>query len=125
MYGVEAASTGLGGLASQAPAADQYLARSLLIRPSGGIVIGQQSPGGTGNDFIGSIGNQAAGAMVSAGGGAVQQPTHTMMSSWRQVLDWHNSPAPWILGLILLLYGWLHVSVHASAGRRASASAVL
>ena len=109
---------------AQAPAADAYLARSMLINPSGGIVSGQQGP--PSGQIYGSIGNQVASApMVSAGGGSVQQPSSTMMSSWRQVLDWHNSPAPWILALILILYGWLHISVGASAGRHARASAVL
>jgi hypothetical protein len=123
MYGVEASSSGGGGLAAQAPVYP-YLGADMAIAPNTTPLVGGRSQSGA--VVFGSVGNQVAGKpMVSPGGGAVEQPTGTMMSSWRQVLDWHNSPAPWILLLILVLYGWLHVSVHASAGRRAQASAVL
>ena len=56
---------------------------------------------------------------------SVASPISHQVSHWSSVLDFHGSPAPWVLLGILVLYGWLHVSVRANAGRRASAAVVL
>lgn len=107
MYGYEAA-TGLGGLAARAPA-NPYFAQALTIRDPGSMVVGEPATrGGAPGMAVGSMGGQ--GGIVSAGGGAVIQNPANQLGSWREILDWHNSPAPWILLLLLLVYGYVHVS---------------
>jgi hypothetical protein len=61
------------------------------------------------------------------GEGLAPAPSATV-HGWREVFDWRHSPAPWVLGMILLAYGWMHVSanVKARAGKAsAGAAAVL
>lgn len=107
MYGFEAA-TGLGGLAAQAPA-NPYFARALSIRDPGSMVIGSQEfRGGAPGMTTGSMGG--FGGMVSAGGGAVTTNPAHQLGSWREIFDWHNSPAPWVLLLLLIGYGYVHIS---------------
>jgi hypothetical protein len=114
MYGVEAA-TGLGGLAAQAPAGNVFLAQALRIRPRGSALVG--GPPQTGVLMPSStIGDQVALPVVSGTGAAVEVPAGRMVNDWRQLLDFHNSPAPWILLGILILYGWLHAGYR--RGRR-------
>jgi hypothetical protein len=114
MYGVEAA-TGLGGLAAQAPAGNVFLASALRIRPRGSALIGGPPQTGVLLPFS-SIGDQTALPVVSGTGQAVEVPAGRMLSDWRQILDFHNSPAPWILIGVLILYGWLHAGYR--RGRR-------
>lgn len=113
MYGYEAA-TGLGGLAAQAPT-NPYLSRSLSIREPGAMIIGGNQSIGGGVDSITAPGfllgaGQGGVPQVSWDGGSVEQPMSRQTNSWRQILDFHNSPAPWVLLLILAIYGYVHVS---------------
>jgi hypothetical protein len=138
MYGVEAQGTGLGGLAAQAPAMDLYFA-SVVGQANAGVSpqiggagvtsglnavlpytnVGDQTPQGLTGSPAGGEGP------VSGNGSAVRVPVSQQMQHWSSVLDFHNSTAPWILLGILVLYGWIHLSVQANAGKRVSASAVL
>lgn len=124
MYGVEAASSGqVGGLAAQVPGGDLYYPQAAAIHnvstdiqgapPFTGSPLAISGAGGVQNPV--AIGNMAPPAT----------PVGQQHASWSTVLDFHNSVAPWILIAILFLYGWLHVSVRAKAGRVASAAAVL
>jgi hypothetical protein len=109
MYGYEAL-TGLGGLAAQAQP-NAYSPGALTIRDPGSMIVGDNSPvlgGGTAPQML--LGAPGGGPMVSWGGGSVTQDPSHQMNSWRQILDWHNSPAPWIFVLILIVYGYVHVS---------------
>jgi hypothetical protein len=119
MYGIEAVTSAKGGLAAQAPAGDVFLRDVLGMRGMATTpLIG--GPGPTSVLPFTGLGDMAA---VNASGTAVDQgPSAT--GHWRTVLDFHSSPAPWILLGILLLYGWLHLSVRASAGKRVRASVV-
>lgn len=111
MYGYEAV-TGLGGLAAQAPP-NPRLASTLQIRSPGAMIIGDPTTGaGEGQVLPFSLSNGPAGGPVAVSwtGGAVTQDPSNALSSWRQILDWHNSPAPWVLLLILAVYGYVHVS---------------
>jgi hypothetical protein len=113
MYGLEAGVTGLGGLAATAPAGYTSLPRTLAIRPRGSALIG--GPPQTGVLMAASgIGDQAALPITTPS--SVEVPAGRMLPDWRQAFDFHNSPAPWILIAILVLYGWLHIG-HAR-GRR-------
>jgi hypothetical protein len=133
MYGVEAQSRGGGGLAAQTPFQDIYFPQALAIAGQGQAVIGGAGPGGGGSQGVlpyTNIGDQVAGGpMAGAGmngsGTAATMPVSQIQNHWSSVLDFHNSPAPWILLGILVLYGWLHLSVRANAGRKASAALVL
>jgi hypothetical protein len=125
MYGLESGVSGLGGLAAQQPGGDRFLPAALAIRPRATPLIGGPSSSGVMLPYSG-IGDQVATPVVSAGGTAVEVPPDRLADSgWRHLLDWHNSPAPWILLGLLLLYGWLHVSVRASAGRPSGQASVL
>lgn len=128
MYGVEAQSSGGGGLMAQLPGGNAYMAGALGIRgPAASIIAGPGYSGGR-LPYAAAINRQVA-LPPSTGAGAtqVQRPDRPAMmgGSWRELLDPHNSPALWILIGLLVLYGWLHASVRVSAGRRASAAAVL
>lgn len=108
MYGVEAAS-GAGGLAATAPAGYLGLGRAMGIRPHGSALIG--GPPQTGVMLPSSgIGDQTALPIVSLGGGAVEQPAGRQLGGVMALLDWHNSPAPYVLLAILGLYLWSHLS---------------
>jgi protein-S-isoprenylcysteine O-methyltransferase Ste14 len=63
------------------------------------------------------IGDSAAGAAHQLTPSSVEVPAGRMLPDWRQAFDFHNSPAPWILIAILVLYGWLHVGHREAAGR--------
>jgi hypothetical protein len=115
MYGVEAA-TGLGGLAAQQPGGDVFLPAALRIRPQGSALIGGPPQSGTLLPST-TIGDMVALPTVSAGGGQVEQPTDRQLGGWQAILDWHSSPAPWILGMLLILYAWLHAA-HRGGGPR-------
>ena len=113
MYGIEA-TTGLGGLAATAPAGYAALSRTLAIRPMASALAGGPPQSGTVLPADGPVNTQTALPIVSAGGSSVEHDPGLIVDDWRQILDWHNSPAPWILAGILLLYTWQHVSVRAS-----------
>jgi hypothetical protein len=107
MYGVEA-NTGAGGLAAQLPYPDRFLPGALSM-PTGG------------RNIIGGVGyggplpyDMPLNSSVSLP--VAQAPVGAQKQGWQSVLDWHNSPAAWVLLLILVLYGWLHLSVRARAG---------
>jgi hypothetical protein len=108
MYGVEAASSA-AGLAATAPAGYLGLQRALAIRPMGSALIGGPPQSGIMLPAAG-IGDQTALPIVSMGGGAVESPAGRQLGGWRAVLDWHSSPAPWVLLAILGLYFWSHMS---------------
>lgn len=127
MYGVEAQSNGGGGLAAQTPYADLYFPGALGISSSSSGQIGGAGPLSGGNvlPYTG-VGDQlGTGYGMNASGTAATTPMSQIQNHWSTVFDFHNSPAPWILIGILVLYGWLHLSVHANAGRKASAALVL
>ena len=129
MYGVEAQSGGLGGLAAQAPP-DVYFPGALAIMPGYGGVSGGPGVTGTTLPNIGAVGMRVGDtpAAVSSAGNAVNVPPSMQHAHWSSIFDFHNSVAPWILLGILLLYGWLHASARVT-GRagplRAGAEAVL
>lgn len=128
MYGVEPQVTGLGGLAAQAPQ-DLYFGQALGI-PNQDPQIAAPPGVNTQLPFNSAINTQQPGSLmagpqgINLSGTAATVPVHMQSNHWSQVLDFHNSVAPWILLAILVLYGWLHASARVSAGR-ASASAVL
>lgn len=108
MYGVEA-NTGAGGLAAQLPYPDRYLGQAVSIAGSGSL-IGGVGYGGVANlPYDAPLQNRVS--LPSQ-----QAPQYAQKKGWQQILDWHDNPAVWILALILLLYGWLHLSVRARAG---------
>jgi hypothetical protein len=107
MYGFEAASRGLGGLAATAPAGYAGLPRTLMIRPRGSALIGGPPQTGVLLPATG-IGDSPPALPVNSTT-SVDVPAGRMLPDWRQAFDFHNSPAPWILVAILVLYGWLHV----------------
>lgn len=114
MYGYESGSSGgLGGLIARAQP-NQYTAADLTIMDPGAMIIGDNTaiPGVGSVSSPGFLLGPGMGGVpsVSLGGGAVTQPMSTQVSSWRQILDFHNSPAPWVLLMILLVYGYVHVS---------------
>lgn len=111
MYGVEA-MTGLGGLAAQSPGGNIYAQAAMRIRPRGSALIGGPPQNGTLLASSASINDQVAMPVVSGNGQSIEVAPNRMLADWRQLLDFHNSPAPWILLAILILYGWL------SAGHR-------
>lgn len=117
MYGIEA-NTGTGGLMAQLPFPDRYLPSAAGIAPGGGNLIG-------GYGYSAGGGNLPYDAPLNSRVSLPPQqaPAFAQKQGWQSVLDWHNSPAAWILLLILVLYGWLHISVRGRAGRgRASLS---
>lgn len=107
MYGVEEIS-GLGGLAAQA--SNPSMA-GLVIHSPGSMVVGHPAfRGGTPGMTVGAMGGMGGPVAVSLDGSSVTTNPANQVSSWRQILDWHNSPAPWVLLLILVVYGWSHVA---------------
>jgi hypothetical protein len=129
VYGVEPQQSGVGGLAAQAPP-DVYFPQALGISNTQPIIASPQIDGTTAPFFGPSINAQQPSSLMSTGGPAasgqsVRIPVSQMQSHWSSILDFHNSPGPWFLIALLVLYGWLHVSVRARAGRRVSGAVVL
>jgi hypothetical protein len=131
MYGFEAQSSGSGGLAATTPYQDLYFPQSAAINSGTSGQIGSAGPLSGGNvlSYTG-IGDQLptgpmTGLGMNSSGTAATVPVSQLQNHWSSVLDFHNSPAPWILIGILVLYGWLHLTVRANAGHRASAAVVL
>lgn len=109
MYGYEE-QTGLGGLAAQAPVYPNA-GSGLMIRSPGAMIIGDTTaPDGQTLPYQLSRGALGGPVSISAGGGAVTQNPANQIGSWREILDWHNSPAPWVLLMLLFVYGYVHVS---------------
>ena len=110
MYGYEAQMGGLGGLAAQVPGGDRYFGSAMMIPPNASALISGPAFGTTlpYNEAPGFGVATPAVRQVDKGPGVGHSPV-------RDLLDWHSSPAIWVLGLVLLLYAWLHVSVRASA----------
>lgn len=125
MYGVEAQSSGGGGLAAQTPFADLYFPGAVGIHSGTAGQIGGPGPTASGNVLPSTnLGDMLAMGRMNASGTAATTPVSQQQNHWSSVLDFHNSPAPWILIAILFLYGWLHLTARAKAGRT-SASVVL
>jgi hypothetical protein len=118
-YGVEENTTGKGGLAAQAPP-DLYYGQALGIVNTDPQIGQQRNAAGVQLPSLTLGGSIAAPSLTSIATPAAQQQPH-----WSSVLDFHGSVAPWILIALLVLVGWLHVSLKAHAGRRASAGLVL
>lgn len=124
MYGFEAQDGGsFGGLAAQTPFSDIYFPQALGISAPTPQIGGAGAPSGGSILPYTNIGDQlASGPMAGMGmngsGTAATTPVSLQNSHWSSVLDFHNSPAPWILIGILLLYGWIHVSVRAGGKGR-------
>lgn len=124
MYGVEAQSSGGGGLAARTPYQDPYFGQAIGIQNPTIPLIGAPP---TNESLLPdqSLGRMAAtpyiGPATNGSGTAATVPPAQMQPTWRSVLDFHNSPAPWILIGLLLLFGWLHISVSARGGRQARA----
>lgn len=110
MYGYEAA-TGLGGLAAQAQP-NAYMARVMQLRDPGAMLAGDPTTEGGHQVLPFQVSNGPGGGPVNVswGGGAVTQPPSRQLGNWREILDWHNSPAPWVLLLVLFIYGYVHLS---------------
>lgn len=124
MYGVEAQSSGGGGLAAQAPS-DLYFGAALGIQNQASAVTGTPPTTGVNLPFSAAGEIQTPTAFGSSGPGMEPTtPVSRQQPHWSSVFDFHNSVAPWILLGILVLYGWLHASVRAKAGP-ASVAAVL
>jgi len=113
MYGVEEI-TGRGGLAGRPSGGPGFLGANLRGMNSSAALIGGPSQSGIAMP-VRTIGSQVALPQVSGGGGQVEHPAANLLADWRQILDFHNSPAPWILIMLLAIYGWTHV---AARGRR-------
>lgn len=112
MYGIEE-STGLGGLAAQAPGGNQFLASAMRIQALTSGAKGAGILGATPSN-PGAYVASGGGPQVAPGGSAVELPVSQQTgNTWRDILNFHNSPAPWILIAILLIYGWTHVSYRA------------
>jgi hypothetical protein len=131
MYGVEAQTVGLGGLAAQAPQ-DLYFGQALNANNETPL-IGSPPRGGasvtlpyndTYNNPPTALMTQS-GSPVNGSATAATVPASAQQPHWSAVFDFHNSVAPWILITLLVLVGWLHLSAKANAGRRASAAVVL
>jgi hypothetical protein len=119
MYGVEAQASGGGGLAARTPYQVGTYGADLGINPTAAALTGGPANGTLLPYNLG--GNEGVALpVVGAGGRAVDRPANPVGSSWRELMDWHSSPALWILLMMLGLYAWLHVSVHADVrgGRR-------
>jgi len=122
MYGFEEVDGGAyGGVAAQTPFPDVYFPE--VLRMSGDSstpLIGGAGPTGANILPYTSLGDQVPGSAMppsmNASGTAATVPVSGLQNHWSSVLDFHNSPAPWILIGILLLYGWIHVSVRGSVG---------
>jgi hypothetical protein len=100
-----------GGVAARPSGGNPYLAQDLAIREPGAAIIGDMPfTGQSGPQMLLSPSGPGGPVQVSWGGGAVEQPVSNQMSSWRQILDFHNSTAPWILIAVLLVYGYVHIS---------------
>ena len=110
MYGVEAQSGGVGGLLAQTPYPDQYLGAALRIRPNAAALVGGPA--------YGTVLPYGLGGGEGVATRQVDKAPSAMGPSWRDILDWHSNPAPWVLLGILLLYAWLHVSIKASGSAR-------
>jgi hypothetical protein len=106
MYGVEAA-TGLGGIAAQVPGGDRYLPATLAMARGGRILAGQ----GPGSLPYGLDAGGRVGQAVSITGTSVDTPPAQQAGGWRQILDWHSSPAPWILLLLLVHHAWSSAAI--------------
>lgn len=125
MYGYEAQDGAYGGLAAQAPVPDVYFPEALGINAGTSGLIGSAGPlagGSTALPFT-NLGDQLgtgqmAGLGMNGSGTAATTSPGLQQPHWSAVLDFHNSPAPWILLGILLLYGWIHVSVRAGGKGR-------
>lgn len=116
MYGVESATSGqLGGLAAQVPGGDLYFAQAAGISNVQSSVAG--SPGTTGVVLPWSAAGEVQSPAALADMAPPAAPVSQQQSHWSNVLDFHGNVAPWILLAILFLYGWLHLSVNARAGR--------
>lgn len=112
MYGIEE-STGLGGLAAQAPGGNVFLPSALRIRAMTSGRVGSMIAGDAGGGLPQSF-TPGGGPQISSSGTAVEMPVGQQTgNTWRDVLNFHNSPAPWILLAILLIYAWTHVSYRA------------
>lgn len=118
------------GVAALAPAGDLYFGEALaLAKP------GEGQPGGyqaNSNGLMFGPIAQATSPLIfneaSPGAEGTALGPGATVHGWREVFDWRHSPAPWILGMVLLAYGWMHVSanVKARAGKAsAGAAAVL
>jgi hypothetical protein len=40
-----------------------------------------------------------------------------LLDDWRDIFNWRNSPAPWVLLAIVVAVGLVHVSVHTRVGK--------
>lgn len=123
MYGYEAQSAGDGGLAAKTPYADLYFPQAAGINSGTSGQIGGAGPTSNSPLPYTALGDQIgtgpmAGLGMNGSGTAATTPVSQMQNHWSSVLDFHNSPAPWILAGILLLYGWIHVSVRAGGKGR-------
>jgi hypothetical protein len=113
VYGVEPA-TGLGGLMAQAPP-NPYGARSAGIRSPGADRIGAPTIGSvSGLPYnLSPMTPSGYPPQVSSSGMQIERPANQQVGGWREILDFHNSPAPWILIAILFIYAWTHLSYRA------------
>lgn len=116
MYGIEEA-TGLGGLAARAPVYSGPGGAGIRSRSSGMIYSPIRGSGYSALPY--GVGELPSGglAQVSGSGMSVERNPSHQLGHWREIMDWHNSPAPWILLGILLIYGWTHASYRGSRTR--------
>jgi hypothetical protein len=125
VYGVESQTVGLGGVAAQAPP-DIYFPQAIAISSGYSGIVG--TPGPSGSSLPQGVYPGAGLSEGMATSEVAQTPLGQNQTSWTSIFDFHNSVAPWILLAVLILYGWLHISVRAS-GRagpmRTGADAVL
>jgi len=113
MYGIEEI-TGRGGLGARPSGGAAFLAANARGMNRTAALIGGPSQTGIAMP-VRTIGSQVALPQVASGGGQVEHPAENLLADWRQVLDFHNSPAPWILAMLLAIYAWTHISYR---GRR-------
>lgn len=116
MYGVEEQS-GLGGLGARTTAGSSFFGANSRAMNRSAPLVGGPDQSGVAIPSRG-LGTMVALPQVSSSGMQVEAPAAQLLQNWRAVLDFHNSPAPWILIGLLAIYGWTHLSYATSRGRR-------
>lgn len=108
MYGVEE-QTGLGGLGARPAGVGAHFAANARAMNRTAPLVGGPDQSGVAIPSRG-IGTMVALPQIAGSGMQVEAHPDRLLQSWRAVLDFHNSPAPWILAGLLLIYAWTHVS---------------
>ncbi len=106
-------------VAALPPAGDLYYGSSVALaaKSPGEIIRGYKTPPGHAQQLDSAAPSLMFGAGKYTGDG--EPIAHTAKSSrghWSEILNFHGSPAPWVLIGILLVAGILHVSAEGKLG---------